>query len=158
MRETIRNDEGHIIGWIHDEGCENEKCVKAIKEGRPVHAIPAGFCVTMSDYHFVDSFEAGVSLGMVAVGAQRKRRRVLRELGYLERTLQGQRTPQQAADYRAVCMLKDLIERAVTAFQAGDLINEGLHITEARVRWGWLSDNTAKYAGCTEEYLNGRTA
>lgn len=71
MRLTMHDFSGRVIGWIHDEGCENTKCKQAEAAGRPVHVTPAGFAVTMSDYHFVDEFEAGLNLGMAMAAHNR---------------------------------------------------------------------------------------
>lgn len=55
--KTISTKRG-LFGWIHDGGCENAACKKAIREGRKFHAVPAGFAITLPDYHFATSEDA----------------------------------------------------------------------------------------------------
>jgi hypothetical protein len=55
MTITLRRDDNpnEIIGWVRPEvECENRHCKRAVREGRPWHAIPAGFATTLPDYHF----------------------------------------------------------------------------------------------------------
>lgn len=48
-QETIWIDD-EPVGWIRDHGCVNPKCLAAIDDGRPWHAIPR--CGTLPTYHF----------------------------------------------------------------------------------------------------------
>jgi hypothetical protein len=57
-----RGDEviGHVT--LGDGNCENERCLIAINNGRPWHAIPMGFAVTLPDYHFASGTEAVMAI------------------------------------------------------------------------------------------------
>lgn len=37
---TVSNRAGTVVGWVHQGGCENEKCIASIGAGEPWHAIP----------------------------------------------------------------------------------------------------------------------
>lgn len=56
------------IGYVdNDQGCENPACHEALRNGRPVHAIPRGFAVTLPTYHFetvTDAVRAVVTAAM----------------------------------------------------------------------------------------------
>ena len=54
--------DGSLAGWVSKGGCANPKCRKAIRAGRPFHAIPAGFAVTLPDYHFSTEEDAHAAL------------------------------------------------------------------------------------------------
>lgn len=58
---TVRKGK-NLFGWISAEGCQNPACKRAIREGRTLHAIPAGFAVTLPDYHFATEREARKAL------------------------------------------------------------------------------------------------
>jgi hypothetical protein len=62
----VRNDTGTVIGWVSEGGCENAHCLAAIYEGRPFHATPRGFAVTLPDYHFTTKAEAVAALKRAA--------------------------------------------------------------------------------------------
>lgn len=51
---TLRRDDNpdEIIGWIRPGGCKNRTCKRDTVEGRPWHAIPAGFATTLTTYHY----------------------------------------------------------------------------------------------------------
>lgn len=54
--------DGTVIGWVKKGGCENEACLRAMQTGRMWHAVPAGFAVTLPDYHFSTRDEAIAAL------------------------------------------------------------------------------------------------
>lgn len=49
---TVYNANEDVIGWVRNFGCDNSDCTTAFVNGRKWHAIPAGFAVTLNDYHF----------------------------------------------------------------------------------------------------------
>lgn len=57
MSTTVTRD-GKLFGWVRIGGCANQHCKRAIKQGRKFHAVPAGFAVTLSDYHFATEDDA----------------------------------------------------------------------------------------------------
>lgn len=50
--------DGAVVGWVRADGCENDRCLFAIAAGRPFHAIPRGFGVTLGEYHYATRDEA----------------------------------------------------------------------------------------------------
>jgi len=58
--------DGVIIGYVRSGGCENEACLRAMQAGRMWHAIPAGFAVTLTTYHYDTRDEAIAALVAVA--------------------------------------------------------------------------------------------
>lgn len=61
MQNAIRNDAGRIIGWIQD-GCTHPICKQAIRAGRKLHAVPAGYCASLPDYHYATEVDAIAAL------------------------------------------------------------------------------------------------
>lgn len=62
VNQRCNHPDGTVAGWISASGCANPACRKAIREGRPYHATPAGFAVTLPDYHFETHAEARAAL------------------------------------------------------------------------------------------------
>lgn len=60
--QTIVSRGDEIVGYVSGSGCENRKCRLATKAGRPFHATPRGFGVTLADYHFATEAEAVAAL------------------------------------------------------------------------------------------------
>ena len=59
---TVHRAEGAVAGWVHASGCANARCLRAIDQGRPWHAVPAGFAVTLPDYHYASLADAELAL------------------------------------------------------------------------------------------------
>jgi hypothetical protein len=65
-----RNGAGDVIAWIDTTGtCENRHCKRAIRDGRPVHIIPAptdpraaNFTLAMTQHHYATVDEAKAAL------------------------------------------------------------------------------------------------
>ena len=69
MNRVVYSNGNTIIGYINAGGCENDACLDAIAQGRPIHAIPAGFAVTLDDYHFATEADAVAVLEWKATDA-----------------------------------------------------------------------------------------
>lgn len=67
MTYTIKRGK-EVIGWVTDEGCENPACFKAIEEGAIWHATPAGFAVTLDDYHCRTALEGVMRIHHIMQG------------------------------------------------------------------------------------------
>jgi len=59
MKRTVWNNE-RIVGWVSKDGCENDACLAAT--GRPYHATPRGFAVTLPTYHYRTAREAAQAI------------------------------------------------------------------------------------------------
>jgi hypothetical protein len=68
--QTIYREDGSVAGFVRTCDCAQADCRKATREGRPLHATPAGFAVTLPDYHF-----ATRELACAALQAARRSRR-----------------------------------------------------------------------------------
>jgi hypothetical protein len=78
----IIRKKGQVIGWVSQGGCQNPACKRAIKAGRPFHAIPAGFATSLPDYHFETAKLARAALRAEALANPAKlkeRERILKE-------------------------------------------------------------------------------
>lgn len=47
---TVYDDQGEVIGWIRNHGCDNPECTTAVVNGKPWHAIPRHGI--LSEYHY----------------------------------------------------------------------------------------------------------
>lgn len=63
--EALRNEAGTIIAWVFRDRCENERCLKELSDGRPIHLTPAhtdpraaDCTLVMWNYHFATLAEA----------------------------------------------------------------------------------------------------
>lgn len=59
MKQTIKRS-GRVIGWVHDEGCENLRCRTFEAAGRTFHATPR--FGTLEVNHFTSLAEAESAL------------------------------------------------------------------------------------------------
>lgn len=72
VSDKLLDASGAVIAWWSNrENCENEKCRKAIAEGRPIHLIPAhtdpravteAVHLVLPTYHFATLEEAATTL------------------------------------------------------------------------------------------------
>src|SRR3954452_20282274 len=51
--DDLTNADGVVIAWLSDSGCENKACLKAVKDGRPIHIIPTHMDPRAADFHLV---------------------------------------------------------------------------------------------------------
>jgi hypothetical protein len=53
---------GRVIGWVHEGGCENERCIRAMDEGLMYHALPRYGPFHDGQYHYASFDDAIASI------------------------------------------------------------------------------------------------